>query len=124
VTEVQSDRIDTVRGFCRRYGAFLVLKGAGSVIGEPGENICINPTGNPGMASGGSGDVLTGMVGASLARGMDPLAALQAAVYLHGLAGDLARNAKGEEGLIAGDVLEAIPGAILVVQRGGGQAAV
>ncbi len=124
VAEVQSDRIDTVQGFCQRYGAFLVLKGAGSVIGEPGGEIYINPTGNPGMASGGSGDVLTGMVGALLARGRDPLPALQAAVYLHGLAGDLARNAKGEEGLIAGDILEAIPGAILAVQRGGSRAAV
>lgn len=118
VAEVQADRIETVRSFCRRYGAFLVLKGARSVIGEPGGKVFINPTGNPGMASGGSGDVLTGMVGALLARGFGPLVALQAGVFLHGLAADLARNEKGEEGLIAGDILEAIPLAIRHVQRG------
>ena len=122
--EVQADRIEVVRSFCQRHGVFLVLKGARSVVGEPGGKSYLNPTGNPGMASGGSGDVLTGMVGALLARGMEPLGALQAAVYLHGLAGDLAREERGEEGLIAGDVLEAIPAAILEVQRGGGHPAV
>jgi len=114
--EVQADRIETVRAFCRRYGAFVALKGARTVIGDPAGRIYLNPTGNPGMASGGSGDVLTGMVGAFLSRGMGPAEALEAAVYLHGLAGDLARDAKGEEGLIAGDILEAIPAAILKVQ--------
>ncbi|MBI4611928.1 MAG: NAD(P)H-hydrate dehydratase [Candidatus Rokubacteria bacterium] len=120
VSEVQADRIETVSEFCQRYGAYVVLKGARSTIGEPGGTVYINPTGNPGMASGGSGDVLTGMVGAFLARGLDPLAALQAGVFLHGLAGDLARDMRGEEGLIAGDILEAIPPAIAEVQRGGG----
>ncbi|OGL05463.1 MAG: NAD(P)H-hydrate dehydratase, partial [Candidatus Rokubacteria bacterium RIFCSPHIGHO2_02_FULL_69_13] len=62
--EVQADRIETVRAFCRRYGAFVALKGARTVIGDPAGKIYLNPTGNPGMASGGSGDVLTGMVGA------------------------------------------------------------
>jgi NAD(P)H-hydrate epimerase len=116
--ELQADRISTVQEFCRRHGAFLVLKGARSVIGEPGGTIYLNLTGNPGMASGGSGDVLTGVVGALLARGAKPLAALQGGVFLHGLAGDLARDAKGEEGLIAGDILEALPAAILRIQRG------
>ena len=69
------------------------------------------------MASGGTGDVLTGMVGALLARGLEPLGALCAATYLHGLAGDLAAREKGEEGLIAGDVIEAIPAAIREVQQ-------
>ena len=118
VAEVQADRIETVRSFCQRAGGFLVLKGARSVIGEPGGSVFINPTGNPGMATAGSGDVLTGMVGALLARGVDLLAALQASVYLHGLAGDLARDEKGEAGIIAGDILDAIPRAILKVQRG------
>ncbi len=120
VADLQSDRIEAVRTFCRRFETFLVLKGAKSVIGEPGGRVFINPTGNPGMATGGAGDLLTGMVGAFLARGMSPLAAFQAAVYLHGLAGDLAREEKGEEGLIAGDILETIPAAILKVQGGGG----
>ncbi|MBI2552959.1 MAG: NAD(P)H-hydrate dehydratase [Candidatus Rokubacteria bacterium] len=119
VPEVQADRIETVRGFCHRYGAFVALKGARTVIGDPSGKVFVNPTGNPGMASGGSGDVLTGMVGAFLSRGLGPVEALQAAVYLHGLAGDLARDDKGEEGLIAGDILEAIPAAILRLQAGG-----
>jgi NAD(P)H-hydrate epimerase len=70
------------------------------------------------MASGGTGDVLTGIVGALLARGREPFAALAAGVYLHGLAGDLAAREKGEEGLVASDVTEALPQAILMVQRG------
>ncbi|MBI4240080.1 MAG: NAD(P)H-hydrate dehydratase, partial [Candidatus Rokubacteria bacterium] len=115
--EVQADRIERARSFCQRYGVFLVLKGARSVVAEPGGRVFINPTGNPGMASGGSGDVLTGVVGALLARGAGPLEALHAAVFLHGLAGDLARDEKGEEGLIAGDILEEIPRAIRQIQR-------
>ncbi|MBI4587288.1 MAG: NAD(P)H-hydrate dehydratase [Candidatus Rokubacteria bacterium] len=118
VTEVQVNRIETVRAFCQRYGAFVALKGARTVIGGPGGMVFLNPTGNPGMASGGSGDVLTGMAGAFLSRGMDPLQVLQAAVYLHGMAGDLARDEKGEEGLVAGDILEAVPAAIAKVQAG------
>ncbi len=119
VAEVQADRIETVRNFCQRHRTFVVLKGARSIIGEPGGKIYINPTGNPGMATGGSGDILSGMVGAFLARGMDSLAALEAGVFLHGLAGNLARDEKGEEGVIAGDILEAIPRAILKLQSGG-----
>jgi NAD(P)H-hydrate epimerase len=99
---------------------FVALKGARTVIGEPDGKIVLNPTGNPGMASGGSGDVLTGMVGAFLSRAMPPAAALQAAVYLHGLAGDLARDERGEEGLVAGDIVETIPRAIVRSQAGGG----
>ncbi len=118
VAAVQADGIGTVRAFCQRYGTFVALKGAHTVIGDPTGKIFLNPTGNPGMASGGTGDVLTGMVGAFLSRGMGPLEALQAAVFLHGLAGDLARDAKGEEGLIAGDVLEAIPAAFLRLRAG------
>jgi hydroxyethylthiazole kinase-like uncharacterized protein yjeF len=112
VPEVQSDRMEIVRAFCMRHHVALALKGAGTVIGGPDGRVFINPTGNPGMASGGSGDVLTGMVGAFLARGFDPLTALQAGCFLHGLAGDLACAERGEDSLIAGDVLEAIPRAM------------
>ena len=96
--QVQADRIETVRRFCLEYRVHLVLKGARSVLGSPDGRVFINPTGNPGMAKGGSGDVLTGMIGAFLARRFDPLAALQAGCYLHGLAGDLAAADRGEEG--------------------------
>jgi len=109
---VQADRIETVREFCVRHRVHLVLKGARSVLGSPDGRVFINHTGNPGMATGGSGDVLTGMIGAFLARRFDPLVALQAGCVLHGLAGDLAAADRGEEGLIASDIIEAIPGAL------------
>jgi len=112
VALVQADRIEAVREFCARHRVHLVLKGARSVLGGPDGRVFINHTGNPGMATGGSGDVLTGMIGAFLARRFDPLAALQAGCVLHGLAGDLAAADRGEEGLIASDIIEAIPGAL------------
>ena len=118
VAEVQADRLETVRTFCVRHRVALALKGAGTAIGGPDGRVFINPTGNPGMASGGSGDVLTGMVGAFLARGLDALAALQAGCFLHGLAGDLACAERGEDSLIAGDIIEAIPAA-MTPSRGG-----
>jgi len=118
VPDVQRARITTVREFATRHGAHVVLKGAWSVIGDPEGRVFVNPTGNPGMASGGTGDVLTGILGALLARGMAPGVALQAAVYLHGLAGDIAAERVGEESLIAGDVIGALPEAFRRV--GGG----
>ncbi len=117
VAQVQADRIETVRRFCVRYRVHLDLKGARSVLGSPDGRVFINPTGNPGMATGGSGDVLTGMIGAFLARGLDPLAALQAGCFLHGLAGDIASADRGEEGLVAGDIIEAIPSALSPASR-------
>ena len=112
IAQVQADRIESVRRFCVEHRVHLVLKGARSVLGAPDGRVFVNPTGNPGMATGGSGDVLTGMIGAFLARRFDPLAALQAGCYLHGLAGDLAAADRGEEGLLAGDIVEAISAAI------------
>ncbi len=112
VAHVQADRIGTAREFATRHRVFLALKGAGTVIAGPDGRAFINPTGNPGMATGGSGDALTGMTGALLARGLDPLSAIQAACFLHGRAGDLAVARWGEEGLIAGDIVEAIAAAM------------
>lgn len=106
---VQRDRIETTRAFARAHGVHVVLKGAASVIAAPSGEVYLNPTGNPGMASGGAGDVLTGMVGAFLARGFDPLGALQAAAYLHGRAGDIAAARVGEEALVASDLIAALP---------------
>lgn len=116
VGAVQADRIETARRFAATHRVYVVLKGALSVISAPTGPTFLNPTGNPGMASGGTGDVLTGMVGAFLARGQEPLTALCVATFLHGVAGDLAAREKGEEGLIASDVIEAIPAAIREVQ--------
>jgi NAD(P)H-hydrate epimerase len=93
----------------------LALKGAGTAIGGADGRVAINPTGNPGMAKGGSGDVLTGIVGALLARGLDPVAALEAGCYLHGLAGDLSAAERGEIAMIAGDIVETLPAALRVL---------
>jgi NAD(P)H-hydrate epimerase len=116
--DVQADRIETARAFAAAHGVALALKGAGTVIAAPDGRVFVNPTGNPGMASGGTGDVLTGLVGALLARGLGPVAALQAGCYLHGLAGDLAAAALGEDGLVASDLIERIPAAIRVLRGG------
>jgi hydroxyethylthiazole kinase-like uncharacterized protein yjeF len=117
VAEIQSDRIEGTRAFAVKHRVWLVLKGARSVVAAPDGRVWLNPTGNPGMAKGGSGDVLTGMAGAFLARGLTPTAALQAAVYFHGLAGDLGRAERGEEGLLASDIVEAIPRALSPASR-------
>lgn len=121
VADVQRDRIATVRDLAVASGQHVVLKGALSVIGDPDGRVFINPTGNPGMASGGMGDVLTGMVGALLARRLPAGAALCSAVYLHGLAGDQAAARMGEEALIASDVIAALPEAFRAMGAAGGQ---
>jgi NAD(P)H-hydrate epimerase len=87
----------------------VVLKGARTIIAEPGGRALVNPTGNPGMGTGGTGDVLTGVVGALLAQGLEPFDAAALGAYVHGLAGDLARDARGEIGLNAGDLLSSLP---------------
>jgi NAD(P)H-hydrate epimerase len=109
VADVQRDRVAVARDFATTYRVFVVLKGAASVVARPDGTVVLNPTGNPGMASGGTGDVLTGMVGALLARGLEAGDALTSAVYLHGLAGDVAAEGAGEESLIARDVIAALP---------------
>lgn len=109
VDEVQRDRVACARRVATAYGVYVALKGAGTVVASPDGIATVNPTGNPGMASGGTGDVLTGIVGALLARALAPAAALRAAVYLHGLAGDVAAERVGEESLVAGDVIDALP---------------
>jgi NAD(P)H-hydrate epimerase len=112
IAEVQADRLASARRLASESGAVVALKGARTVIARPDGHAALNPTGNPGMATGGTGDVLTGMAGGLLAQGIAPHEALAAAVYLHGLAGDLAAATRGEAGLIAGDVADAVPAAI------------
>jgi NAD(P)H-hydrate epimerase len=120
VDEVQRDRLEVAREFAKSHRVHVVLKGSRSVIGAPDGRVYVNPTGNPGMASGGTGDVLTGVLGAFLARGLEPGAALRASVYLHGSAGDVAAERVGEESLVARDVIEAIPEAFARLRGGGG----
>jgi ADP-dependent NAD(P)H-hydrate dehydratase / NAD(P)H-hydrate epimerase len=120
VDEVQRDRIETTREFSTRHRVYIVLKGARSVIATPDGRVFVNPTGNPGMASGGTGDVLTGVLGACLARGMEPAAAMCASVYMHGSAGDIAAERVGEESLVARDVIAALPEAFKRLRGDGG----
>ena len=111
-TDVQADRIASARRLAAESGAIVALKGARTVVAEPDGYVALNPTGNPGMATGGTGDVLTGMTGGLLAQGLAPGRALRTAVYLHGLAGDVAAEARGPAGLVAGDLADAVPEAL------------
>ncbi len=116
--DVQADRVGIAKRYAEENNVCVVLKGAHTVIAVPEGRAYINTTGNPGMATAGSGDVLTGMIGGLLAQGFKPELASIAAVYLHGLAGDLLRNEMGEYGIIATDLIEKIPYAIKTVVRG------
>jgi NAD(P)H-hydrate epimerase len=116
IAAVQADRLELTRRVSREHGVALALKGAGTVIGGPDGHVAVNVTGNPGLAKGGSGDVLTGVVGALLARGVEPAAALRAGCYVHGLAGDLAAQVLGETAMIAGDVIEHLPAALRALE--------
>jgi NAD(P)H-hydrate epimerase len=104
---IQADRVGSARRFASEHGCTLVLKGARTVVAEPGGLVWINATGNPGMASGGMGDVLAGVIGGLLAQRLAPAEAACLGVYVHGLAGDRAA-ADGAIGLLAGDVAEAL----------------
>jgi len=107
--EVQKDRITIARNCAQQYGCYLVLKGARTLIAEPDGSISINPTGNAGMASGGMGDVLTGMIPGFISQGYDISTSTKLAVFMHGLLGDLVAIERGPVGLIAGDLISEIP---------------
>ena len=111
---IRSDRIGTARAYAREIRAHVILKGHHTVIASPDGRVSLNSTGNPGMATAGSGDVLAGVVAGLLAesgRGADPHEVLAAAVFAHGLAGDLAARRLGERSLRAGDLLRFLPAA-------------
>lgn len=116
-SEVQSDRAGIARAFAKNHGCTVVLKGEGTIIASPGSDPYINPTGNDGMGTGGTGDVLSGVIGGLLAQGLPIADAAIAGVYAHGLAGDIAAGRKGRRGMIAGDVLEALPEAWMQLER-------
>jgi NAD(P)H-hydrate epimerase len=106
--EVQAARLEASREAAARYGAVVVLKGAQTVVADPEGRVSINPTGNPSLASGGTGDVLTGVIGGFLAQGLSPWDAARLGVFLHGLAADYLAADTGR-GLIAGDLLPIFP---------------
>ena len=113
---IQADRVGHATAFAKEHGVVVVLKGHGSVVTD-GERVVINSTGNPGMATGGTGDVLTGLTGALLAQKMAPFDAVRLAVYLHGLAGDLAAAELSQPGLIASDLPRFVGKAWLKLQE-------
>ncbi|MBR6524191.1 MAG: NAD(P)H-hydrate dehydratase [Clostridia bacterium] len=112
--EILSDRLGLARKFAAEYGVTLVLKGAGTVIALPDGKAYINHTGNSGMATGGSGDVLSGIIGAFLARGIGAPKSAVAAVYIHGLAGDIAAEKLGCESMLPTDIIGCLPRALMI----------
>lgn len=114
---VEEDRVADVREHASRWGAVVHLKGRRAITASPEGNVWINTTGNPGLATGGTGDVLTGVVGSLVAQGMMPEAATWSGAYLHGLAADIVAGRLGERSLAAGDLPEALPRAFAHVER-------
>jgi ADP-dependent NAD(P)H-hydrate dehydratase len=113
IADVQSDRVARAAQLASVSPSLvLVLKGSGTVVTD-GRRYYLNTTGNPGMATGGTGDVLTGVVAALLAQKLAPFEAAQLGVFIHGLAGDIARDQNGEIGMIAGDLVDALPDAFV-----------
>jgi NAD(P)H-hydrate epimerase len=111
IKEIQGSRLETTGRAATVWNVVALLKGAKTVVAAPDGSVYINPTGNPGMATGGSGDVLTGMVAALIGQKLAPASAAAAGAYLHGLAGDHGAMDKGMLGLTAGDILAKIPAA-------------
>jgi NAD(P)H-hydrate epimerase len=109
---IQQNRLACARDFATRFGVHLVLKGAATVVAHPDGSVYINSTGNPGMASGGMGDVLTGVLAGFITQGFSAKEAAHAAVYLHGAAADSLATSIGPIGYLAGEVMNAIPGEI------------
>jgi NAD(P)H-hydrate epimerase len=111
VDAIQSDRQKFAMMAAEQTGAVVVLKGAGTMIAQEGQATWLNLNGNPGMACGGSGDVLAGLLGGLLAQGIPPVAAACAAVWLHGMAGDMAALQHTQAAMNARDIAVALPGA-------------
>ncbi|HET7442650.1 MAG TPA: NAD(P)H-hydrate dehydratase, partial [Terriglobales bacterium] len=122
---VQRDRLNIARNFAREHDVIVVLKGHRTLIAHPDGTVWVNTTGNPGMATGGTGDVLTGMVAGMMAQNPSKVyEAAIAAVYLHGLAGDVARELMGEQSLVATDLVKLLPQAFHRARRGAGEGTV
>lgn len=106
IKDVQEKRVEAVLTAAEKYKAVTVLKGSKTLIASPEGKLLVNTAGNPGMATGGMGDVLSGIIGALLGQGVEPLAAAALGVYFHSLAGDAGKAVNGEMSLTAGDILK------------------
>jgi len=111
IREIEKDRIGTAQSFAEATGVYVVLKGVPTIVATPEGQALINTTGNPGMATAGSGDVLTGIIASLAGQGMAPLRASALGVYLHGLAGDQAAAETGLHSLVASDIIKSLPAA-------------
>ena len=118
IREVQRDRVRIARQMSQDLGVTVVLKGARTVVADPTRGVTIVPTGNPGMATGGMGDVLTGAIAALIGQGIPPATAAALGAYLHGLAGDLLAAETGGVGLLASEVADRLPMAIARARAG------
>jgi hydroxyethylthiazole kinase-like uncharacterized protein yjeF len=107
--QIQKDRISCTRDLAKKFNVHVVLKGARTVIAHPDGRVFVNPTGNPGMASGGMGDVLTGIIAGLITQGFSVESATHAGVFLHGAAADALEKTKGPFGFLASDLMTAIP---------------
>ena len=116
IAEIEQDRIGMALSFSKKTGTYLVLKGVPTVIATPDGNAFVNQTGNPGMATAGTGDVLTGIISSLLAQRITPQNASILGVYLHGLAGDIAAQKKGRYALVASDLINTFPGVLRRVE--------
>ncbi len=116
IPENMYERFNLIRNYAHKYNSVIVYKSSPSVIVDPMEQLFLNPTGNNGMATGGTGDVLSGIIGSFLAQGVSPLGSALCGVYIHGLCGDIAAADYGERAMIAGDLIDFLPEAFRLIE--------